>query len=178
MRPPGADRVAGGLQRQIAQRGWAITGALLLLALAVRVLFVLITLDYVPIADSSDYQRHADAILATASYPPPEVAPGAGPTAFRPPVYPVFLAAVFALPGPDVTMARLAQALLGVVTVALIGFVSLRLWSPVVALVAVALASVFPPLIFLAGALLSEPLFLALEMGALRQRCSIECRDA
>jgi len=142
-------------------------GALLLLALILRVGFVLWTLDYPLVADSFDYHRHANAIVASAAYPESELAPGAGPTAFRPPGYPLFLAAVFALPGPDVTMARVAQALLGVLTVALIGFVSLRLWGPRVALVAAAMATVFPPLIFLGAALLSEPLFLALELGAL-----------
>ncbi len=167
MRPGRAHGVAGALQRRLPKRAWAITGALLVVAFMVRVVFVLFSLDYPLIGDSFDYHRHANAILASGTYPESETAPGGGPTAFRPPAYPLFLAAVFALPGPDVLMARLAQALLGVVTVALIGFVSLRLWGPLVAFVTVAMAAVFPPLIFVGGALLSEPLFLALEMGAL-----------
>jgi 4-amino-4-deoxy-L-arabinose transferase-like glycosyltransferase len=167
MRPARAHGVAGSVQRRFAKDGWAMIGALLIVALMLRVGFVLWTLDYPLVADSFDYHRHANAIVASAAYPESETAPGAGPTAFRPPGYPLFLAAVFALPGPDVTMARLAQALLGVVTVALIGFVSLRLWGSRVALVAVAMATVFPPLIFLGAALLSEPLFLPLELGAL-----------
>jgi Dolichyl-phosphate-mannose-protein mannosyltransferase len=71
-----------------------------------------------------------------------------------------------AWPGDDVQAARVVQALLGTLTVALIGLIALQLWGRAVALTALGVAAVFPPLIVVGAALLSEVLFVPLMLGA------------
>ncbi len=78
--------------------------------------------------------------------------------------------------GPAVHPARLAQAVLGTATVALIGLVALEAFGPAVALVALAIAAVYPALIELSGTVYSEnlliPLMLAAMWAGLRARRS------
>jgi Dolichyl-phosphate-mannose-protein mannosyltransferase len=93
--------------------------------------------------------------------------PAGGPSAFRPPGYPYFLAGVYKVAGHRVRAARLAQALLGTAVVALIALLAWRLWDRRVALIAAALAAVYPPLIIVGTALLTESLFIPLVLGAL-----------
>ncbi len=140
----------------------------LLLALLLRVGFVLATRPYPLVGDALDYNRHAQSIAQTGHYPRSIDGPDGGPTAFRPPLYPYFLAPIYAVASTRhaVDFARLAQALLGVAIVGLVGLLSWRLWGRRVALIALALASVSPPLIVVGGALLSETLFVALELAA------------
>jgi 4-amino-4-deoxy-L-arabinose transferase-like glycosyltransferase len=56
---------------------------------------------------------------------------------------------------------------LGTVTVGLVGLVGLELFGPVVGLIAAILAAVYVPWIALGGALMSENLLVALELGAI-----------
>jgi hypothetical protein len=138
------------------------------LALVVRVAAVAIDgTDYVPENDSQDYDRHARSLAADQGYPPPGpiIAPG-GPSAFRPPGYPLFLTAVY-LPTDDSAQAgRYANAVLGAVAVLLIYLVAARIFSRRVGLWAAGLAAVYPPLVFLSLELYSEPLFIDLLLGA------------
>jgi 4-amino-4-deoxy-L-arabinose transferase-like glycosyltransferase len=138
---------------------------LLALALAVRVAQIAATRHWQPVADPADYVRHAVSI-AHGHGMADSFLPGGGPSALRPPAYPYFLGGVFAVSGDSFTAGRLAAALLGVVSVALIGVIAQMLWSRTAALVAMAIAAVYPPLVLLSGTLLSEsvglPLVLAL----------------
>jgi Dolichyl-phosphate-mannose-protein mannosyltransferase len=141
--------------------------ALLALALVVRLAVVLVDADYTPVRDPADYDRHARSIAAGKGYPDTTVAAPSGPTAGRQPAYPYLLGAVYAAwPGDDVQAARVVQALIGTVTVALIGVIGLQLWGRAVALTALGVAAVFPPLIVVGAALLSEALFVPLLLGA------------
>lgn len=140
--------------------------ALVLLALAIRLGAIAATPDLGLVSDPSDYARHARSIAAGHGYPPSIVAPGGGPTAIRPPAYPFLLAGVFKLTGDSVTAGRIAQAIVGAGVVALVGLVALELWGSTVALVAAGLAAVFPPFIIDGMTLLTEPLFVLLEMAA------------
>src|SRR5918912_989077 len=63
-------------------------------------------------------------------------------------------------------VARLVQAVAGAVTVGLIGVLAGQLWSRWVALVAMAIAAVYVPLILVGGSLMSESLFPLLVGGA------------
>jgi 4-amino-4-deoxy-L-arabinose transferase-like glycosyltransferase len=58
------------------------------------------------------------------------------------------------------------QALLGTAAVALICLIALRLWGTLTALVAGSIAAVYPPLVLVGSSLMSEPLFIAVELGA------------
>jgi hypothetical protein len=113
------------------------------------------------------------------------------PTALHPPAWPLVLGAAYLVtdhedrldlagtPGrPGAagapaaarsrwTAGRVVNALLGTGAVLLVGLVALELWGPRVALVATGVAALYPALAVLGAALLSEPLFVVLELGAL-----------
>jgi 4-amino-4-deoxy-L-arabinose transferase-like glycosyltransferase len=138
---------------------------ILVLALVARVGVIIATPHFVPVFDAGDYDRHALSIAHGHGYPDAVFALS-GPTAFRPPLYPLALAGVYVL-GGGWTAGRVLGALLGVAMVALIFAISLRLWGRRVAIVAGVLAAVFPPLVLYSATLLSEPLFLVLVLAAL-----------
>jgi 4-amino-4-deoxy-L-arabinose transferase-like glycosyltransferase len=150
--------------RGLLRNGWP----LLALALIVRIAQIAATGDWTPPADSdpADYVRHA-ASIAHGHGMAASFVPHGGASALRPPAYPYFLGGVFALSGDSFTAGRLASALLGVASVALIGLIAQILWTRRVALIAMALAAVYPPLVLLSGTLLSEPLALPLVLGML-----------
>ena len=150
--------------RGLFRNGWP----LLALALVVRIAQIAATHDWVPPAasDPADYVRHAVSI-ANGHGMAPSFIPHGGPSALRPPAYPYFLGGVFAVAGDSFTAGRIASALLGVVSVALIGLIAQTLWTRRVALIAMAIAAVYPPLVLLSGTLLSEPLGLPLVLGML-----------
>jgi 4-amino-4-deoxy-L-arabinose transferase-like glycosyltransferase len=99
------------------------------------------------------------------------LAPTGGPTAYRGPLFPAVLAAVYKVVGVGSASARweaglLFEAVLGTITVALIYLIAIRLWRRRVALVAAGLAAVYPPLVLVTSSLLSESLFIPLALGA------------
>lgn len=139
---------------------------LVLLALALRAGAIAFT-NETPRHDAPDYYRFALSIANGDGYPDSIYAPGGGPTAVRSPGYPAFLALVFKLlPGADFDAAQLAHLLLGVLTAVLIGLIAARLWHRRTGLVALGLAAVYPPLVLLPTAMLSENLYLPLQLGA------------
>jgi 4-amino-4-deoxy-L-arabinose transferase-like glycosyltransferase len=138
--------------------------AVLGLALALRVAYVLATPSYRPVYDAGDYVRIGLSLAHGHGFGPSVFVPGA--SAFRPPLYPAFLAGVFAVSGDSLTAARLAQAVLGTLGVALIGLVAWQLWGRRAGIVAAGLAAVLPTLVVLDGTLMSEVLFLPLMTGA------------
>jgi 4-amino-4-deoxy-L-arabinose transferase-like glycosyltransferase len=118
------------------------------------------------VGDAAELARHAQTIAETGGYPPSLVALEGGPSAFRPPGYPYFLAAVTELTGAG-DGPRVIGALLGTVAVGLIGVIALRVFDRTTALVAMALAAIFPPLIMVSVAQLTEGLFIVLMLAAL-----------
>lgn len=89
------------------------------------------------------------------------------PTAFRPPGYPVFLAAIYGTIGFSPALVRLFQAALGPVLIALTFSVSMRAFrSPRAAVLAVLIVAVHPVLIYLSARILSETVMLVLTMAA------------
>jgi 4-amino-4-deoxy-L-arabinose transferase-like glycosyltransferase len=117
--------------------------------------------------DSWDYDRHGHSLAFSHRYPSSFLAADGGPTAFRPPGFPLLLAAAYLLPGRDLVAGFAAQAVLGTVVVAVIGVLAWQIWDRRAALVAMALAAVAPPLVVLGASLLSEPLYLVFELGAI-----------
>jgi 4-amino-4-deoxy-L-arabinose transferase-like glycosyltransferase len=148
-------------------------GAIIALALAVRIFAAFEVNSIVPQSDAADFDRHALSITAGHGYP--EALPvlgGPGPSAFRPPLYPVVLSAVYLV--TDTTdeserwlAARLEQALIGTLVVALIALIAFQLWGRRPALIAAGIAAIYPPLIHAGTSLLTEPLFTALVLGAI-----------
>jgi 4-amino-4-deoxy-L-arabinose transferase-like glycosyltransferase len=144
--------------------GRLVVAAILATALLVR-LGLAVFYDPPPFSgDAADFARHAVALADEGSYP--ASIPTGGPTAFRPPGYPFALAAVYEAAGRE-DAPRVFGALLGTLAVALLGVVGLRLFGRRVALVAMAITAVFPPLVMVSVAQLSEALFIVLVLGAL-----------
>lgn len=168
----------------MSARSKLIAAVLLVLALALRVVDVEST-PYTPANDAISYVKLGSDVAQFGDYAPSE--PGAGgsrgPTAYFPPGYPYFLAAIDVLDGHTiwdssaiVHGAQLANAVLGTVTVALIGLIALELFGPTIGLIALALAAVYPVLIEVSGLVIAEtlftPLILASTWGLLRARRS------
>ena len=140
--------------------------AIVLAALALRVVAIVADGGYEPANDAFEYDYYARAIAEGDGYPRSGYLLHGGPTAIRGPGYPYFLGGVYALSGSSATAGRLAGALLGALAVLLTYLIARRLWGSRVGLVAAGLAAAFPPLVLLSRELLSESLFIALELGA------------
>lgn len=153
--------------------------ALIALALLLRLAFVAATPGYAPAHDDRDYDRLACGLVAGEGYtrvgpPVSEKRCGDGatgePTAFRPPGFPMFLAAVYTVSEPlgieRWIAARVAQAIVGTLVVALLGVVAWQLFGRRAALAAIGIGAVYPPWIVLGGSLLTETLFVALMLAA------------
>jgi 4-amino-4-deoxy-L-arabinose transferase-like glycosyltransferase len=141
--------------------------------------------SYRPINDAGSYLTLASYIAHTGDYSLSH-APGSGaggthgPSAYFAPGFPYFVAAVDLIDGHAVRRdgavqgARVAQAVLGTVTVALIGLVAFELFGQLAAWIALILAAVYPVGIELAGVLAAEnlltPLVLAAVYAGLRVR--------
>lgn len=149
--------------------------ALLLAGLAIRVVQIETT-SYTPRSDAASYLTLAAQVARSGDY---ASGPGAGgtrgPTAYFPPGYPYFLAAVVKV-AAGVKAARISQAVLGTVTVALIGLLGLEACGTAAGLAALAIAAVYPALIELSGVLVVQnlltPLLLAAVWALLRARRS------
>lgn len=159
-----------------------IAAALLVLALGLRVWEVQRT-SYTPANDAASYLALASQVANTGHYSTRGGAAGSrGPTAYFPPAFPYFLAAVDLVGGHRtprggaVEPARVAQAVLGTAAVALVGLVALEAFGVAVGLTALGIAAVYPALIELAGTVYAEnlliPLLLAAIWAGLRARRS------
>jgi 4-amino-4-deoxy-L-arabinose transferase-like glycosyltransferase len=155
-----------------AARGAAI--ALLVLALVVRIAEVQRT-HYVPINDGGIYLRLGAEIADLGTYSSQDRGAGGsrGPSAYFPPAYPYFIAAVDladghrSARGAGVHAVRISQAVLGTIAVALVGLVALELFGPAIALIALAIAAVYPVMIELSGVVVAENLLVVLELAAI-----------
>jgi 4-amino-4-deoxy-L-arabinose transferase-like glycosyltransferase len=159
-----------------------IVAALLVLALGLRVWEVQRT-SSTPKGDAGSYLTLASGVAHTGDYSTQGGAGGSrGPTAYFPPAFPYFLAAVDLIDGHRtprggaVEDARLAQAALGTATVALAGLVTFEAFGLAIGLASLAIAALYPALIELAGTVYAEnlliPLLLAAVWAALRARRS------
>jgi 4-amino-4-deoxy-L-arabinose transferase-like glycosyltransferase len=142
---------------------WRVLALLATGAAAVRlVYFLAFARDYAPRRDANHYQAIAKA-----------VAQGDGiagifpftflhPTAFRPPLYPALLGAVYWVTGVHVGVGQLVNVALGVVVVVLAALLGAHTAGYRAGIAAGIVVSVYPPLLANDVVLLSEPLGLAL----------------
>lgn len=170
-----------------------LVAVILVAALAIRVGEVQRT-SYRPINDASSYLTLASQVAHTGDYSTSRsVGTGAGgtrgPSAYFPPGFPYFLALVDLVdghtgpakappvargaragPGYDaaaVQPARISQAVLGTIVIALIGLVALEAFGPAVALVALVIGAVYPVLVELSAVLVAENLLTAFILAAI-----------
>ncbi|MCD6386050.1 glycosyltransferase family 39 protein, partial [Candidatus Sumerlaeota bacterium] len=140
--------------------------ALFLFSLLVRIAMVALnppapSTTLTPLNDSTDYHHLALSILDF-SYS----SPGGEPTAFRAPVYPIFLASIYFISGKgNLVAVALFQALLGAVSVWLIARIAFMLWRNIwYALITGIIASIYPAFIFQTSLILTEVLHRFLQL--------------
>ena len=171
-----------GNRRRIA----VIVAFLLVVALGLRIAQIQRT-SYEPVNDAGSYLKLANQIVDHGEYSSTDHGAGGtrGPSAYFPPGFPYFLAGVDTLSGQTkrpavVEPARISQAILGTVTVALIGLLAFELFGETAGIAALALAAVYPVFIELSGALVAEnlltPLVVAAVWSVLRARRSANHR--
>jgi 4-amino-4-deoxy-L-arabinose transferase-like glycosyltransferase len=163
-----------------------LIAAILALALVLRISASERT-PYRPINDAGSYLTLASYIAKTGDYSlrrtPGSGAGGTkGPSAYFAPGFPYFLGLVDLIDGhevrrgPAIQGARTADAVLGTITVALVGLVALELFGGIAGVIALVLAAVYPVFTELAGVIAAEnlltPLVLAAVYTALRARRS------
>ncbi|MFW6116802.1 MAG: ArnT family glycosyltransferase [bacterium] len=129
---------------------WAVLALSLVLRLAIACLFSGNTVR----ADAEGYVVAAQRLIAGKGY-----AYGEGSGLLVPPLYPTFLAGVFALSGPSLLAARLVQAVLAVATYGLTYVIAKGLFGVRTGLIALFLASFYPALVPWHGFLLTETLY-------------------
>jgi len=158
---PGARSVAPAMASAVSEvrvlarehRGLLIV---LVLGLIVRAAIVWATVGLpLRIVDEQHYHELAGHLRHEQAF-----AMDTGPTSMRPPLYPLFVAAIWTLSGRDSLEAvRIAQGLLGLLNVVLLYVIGLRLYGRRVAVLSAAGLCFYPSLLFLTALLLSEVLF-------------------
>jgi 4-amino-4-deoxy-L-arabinose transferase-like glycosyltransferase len=149
-----------------ASRPWSIVSAkpyylILAAALVVRLGWTLLT-PALPASDFAWYDEVATEIVTGHSY-----SVEGNPTAFRVPGYPVFLAGIYTVFGQSLFFARLANVLLGTLTVYLVYLLGRKTFSERVGLLASAIVAFTPSLILYSGLLASENLVIPLLLSSL-----------
>ena len=141
----------------------AILGAILTAALGVRLAYLYQAVDTplfdVLLIDSEFYDRRARAIVAGDWL-------GDQPF-FMNPLYPYFLAAVYALLGAEYWWVGVVQAGLGTGSCYLIYALGRKLWRPQIGLLAAGMAAFYQPYVFYDGALLTAAPITFLNLAAL-----------
>lgn len=156
--------------------GAVLVAVILIAALVIRIGYVEQT-SYRAIGDAGTYNRLGSMVARTGNYdvgtrPGTGAGGSRGPTAYFPPGFPYLLAAIDVVDGHQaggkaaIKPERIAMAVVGTVTVALIGLVAMEAFGVGVALIAMGMAAVYPVLVELSGALVSENLLVALELAA------------
>ncbi len=146
---------------QTAQRVLYLIG-LFLLAVALRAYGVWAH-PAVPVGDADDYNQLATRLVEGRGY----VNAAGRPTAWRPPAYPVFLAGIYKIAGVDVQRATMVQVILGGLTVLMLTALAAMILGWPRALIAGAIAAVYPAFVWLPRLLFSENLSLFLMLVSL-----------
>jgi 4-amino-4-deoxy-L-arabinose transferase-like glycosyltransferase len=146
---------------------WSLVVALSVAGIARVAYAALVIRDYAPRSDAFQYYDLArninDGLGFSMAFPWIEIQP----TAFRPPAYPFLLAGTMKVFGESVRVGQVLNLILGLAVVTLTWFLARRLGGPRAAAAAALCVALYPPLIANDVVLLTEPLSLALMLGAL-----------
>ena len=154
------------VRRLLSDRRHVALAAILVLAAVLRIAVVAADTGYQPANDAFEYDYYAHSIAAGEGYPRSGYLRQGGPTAIRGPGYPYLLGGTYAVADDSRTVGRLLGAALGTLMVLLIYLIATRIWGRRTGLLAALLAAIFPPFVLLSRELLSETLFIPLELGA------------
>jgi 4-amino-4-deoxy-L-arabinose transferase-like glycosyltransferase len=137
----------------------AVTLALVTGGLA-RILLITIVFDWSAAPTRSDdlsYRQIAESLLAN----------GRLATHHFPVGYPLFLGVILGATGESYVAVRIAQVLLGILTIAVASRIARLLYGDETAAITAWLVALYPPLLYLTGRIMSETLFIALLMSSL-----------
>ena len=151
--------------------------ALLIAAFLIRLVYVDNTY-YKAINDAGTYNRFGSNVAQygdyhTGSGPHTGAGGSRGHTAYFPPAFPYFLGLVDLIDGHQaggktaVAPERIAMAVIGTLSVGLLGLVALEAFGAPVAMAAMAIAAVYPVLVELSGTLVAENLLLVFELASI-----------
>jgi 4-amino-4-deoxy-L-arabinose transferase-like glycosyltransferase len=144
---------------------------LALVALAIRIAFIVIVAPTVPkLGDASAYHLLAENLAHGRGYIRPfdfQLLARARPTAEYPPLFPALLSIAARIGVHSVDGQRVVCAGIGAVTVAIVGCIGRRVATPSVGLVAAALAAISPMLFLSESILMAETLYAALVAAVL-----------
>ncbi len=151
-----------------------LVAALLIAAFLIRLVYVDNTY-YKAINDAGTYNRFGSNVAQhgdyhTGSGPHTGAGGSRGKTAYFPPAFPYFLGLVDLIDGHQaggktaVPPERVAQAVIGTISVGLLGLVGLEAFGGGVAVAAVAIGAAYPVFVELSGTLVAENLLLVFEL--------------
>jgi 4-amino-4-deoxy-L-arabinose transferase-like glycosyltransferase len=148
-----------------------------LIALAARVLTIVLTPHFALVNDAADYHRLAVSLAAGHGFGTTHVAPGGGPTALRPPAFPLLLAAVYYVFGAGVAVARIVGAVLGTISAVLVTVLIGQLGGDRrSALIGGLLAALLPSMVIASTSVMSEGLFVPLSLGVISSALAYRAR--
>ncbi|MDQ1697303.1 MAG: hypothetical protein QOJ03_2656 [Frankiaceae bacterium] len=156
---------AGGGAPPYRLRAFLLWSSIAVVAFDVRAAVILSTKNFRPINDSADYVRLGVSLAHGHGFGSTHFAPGGGPTALRPPLWPMALSTSFRVLGHNLYRARLFEAGLGALLAVLVGILGAQLWGERVGAVAGMVVALYPPLVLTSVSVMSEALFLPLEIG-------------
>ncbi len=153
---------------KLLDTAWPALALVLVVAGAVRLGYVLTlgnTLNVTFEADPLTYDQLARNLLAGRPYVGASFYFPAGtehPTALWDPLYPLFLAGIYALVGHDFLAVRLVQVVLGTASCGLLYVLGRSIFGPRIALLGAGFAAIYPFFIYYTGQILTETLFVFL----------------
>lgn len=126
-----------------------------LLALIICIVYVF-AIDHAPLeTDAKEYDTLGYNLSIGKGYINSE----GEPTAFRPPIYPFFLGAIYFITGHDLLWVRLIQAILGAAICLFVYFIATIIFDEKKARLSAYLCCLYPPLIINTSQILTETLF-------------------
>ena len=141
---------------------WLI--GLMLLGWIIRIVYVLATEGYTLAGDQREYHAIGQAAAAGNWFHTPFPYGEVHESVARPPGYMAWIGVLYTVLGVSITKALLVQTLIGPIAIALTWVLARRLFEPRVALVAAALAALYPNMWQWEGRLYSEALVLPLSL--------------
>lgn len=158
---------------KLLDTAWPALALVLVAAAVVRLGYILTlenTLNVTFESDPLTYDQLARNLLAGRPYVGASFYFPTGtenPTAYWDPLYPLFLAGIYALVGHDLLAVRVAHVVLGVASCGMLYLLGRSIFGPRIGLLAAAFAAIYPFFIYYTGQLLTETLFIFLILSLL-----------
>lgn len=145
----------------MAKRNYLLLFLIFVIALSLRMFYLPQVAQELPVSDEAGYDEAAVGLASGEGYRM------SGYRSYQPPGYPAFLAIVYKLFGHNYVIVKLIQVLLGSLGCFLIYLAAKRAFNKEVGLISALIYAAYDGLIFLNGHLLTENIFIILELLAI-----------